>query len=56
MTNLVYILGDQLSLNISSLKDFNKKQDVVLMTEVAQEASYVKHHKKKINFYFFLNA
>lgn len=48
MTKLIYILGDQLSLNISSLEDFNQKEDVILMSEVFEEASYVKHHKKKL--------
>ncbi len=48
MRNLIYILGDQLSFNISSLKDFSKKEDVILMTEVAAETTYVWHHKKKL--------
>jgi len=52
MANLIYILGDQLSLEISSLQDFKKKEDVVLMTEVVEEANYVKHHKKKLIFIF----
>ncbi|MDG6098468.1 cryptochrome/photolyase family protein [Alteromonas sp. ZYF713] len=42
------VLGDQLSREISSLKECNKSQDTVLLAEVREEATYVKHHKKKI--------
>ena len=45
------ILGDQLSLSTSSLSDASK-DDLILMCEVRQEATYVKHHKKKIVFLF----
>jgi deoxyribodipyrimidine photolyase-related protein len=45
------ILGDQLTLSVSSLSDI-AKDDLVLMCEVQQEATYVKHHKKKIAFVF----
>ena len=47
---LILILGDQLSHGISSLKGANKARDVVLMAEVADETTYVRHHKKKIAF------
>lgn len=50
--NVHLVLGDQLSQKISSLKDLNHEQDVVLMCEVWDEATYVKHHKKKIAFIF----
>lgn len=50
--NLVLILGDQLSFEISSLSGFDPAQDIILMAEVAEEASYVRHHKKKIAFIF----
>jgi deoxyribodipyrimidine photolyase-related protein len=46
------ILGDQLSRSISSLRDIDKDTDVVLLAEVAEEATYVPHHKKKIAFLF----
>lgn len=46
------ILGDQLSREISSLSDIDRENDVVLMCEVMEEATYVKHHKKKIAFLF----
>ena len=45
-------MGDQLSKNISSLKDCNKSEDSILICEVWNEATYVKHHKKKIAFLF----
>ncbi len=50
--NLRFILGDQLNLKISSLSDIDMKADVIFMCEVWDEASYVKHHKKKISFIF----
>ena len=50
MPSLILILGDQLNKNISSLKHANKDEDIVLMCEVVSEATYVKHHKKKIAF------
>jgi deoxyribodipyrimidine photolyase-related protein len=45
---LIPILGDQLSLNLASLRDVDRARAVVLMMEVAEETTYVKHHKKKI--------
>jgi deoxyribodipyrimidine photolyase-related protein len=45
------ILGDQLSIGLSSIKDL-KRNDTVLMAEVWSEASYVKHHKQKIALVF----
>ena len=50
--NLVLVLGDQLSLSLSSLGAAERERDVVLMVEVAEEATYVRHHKKKIAFLF----
>lgn len=52
MSSIRLILADQLSESISSLKDYNPSVDVVLMCEVFNEATYVKHHKKKIAFLF----
>ena len=52
MATLRLILGDQLSREISSLKDIDIKNDTILMCEVWEEATYVKHHKKKIAFLF----
>jgi deoxyribodipyrimidine photolyase-related protein len=46
------VLGDQLSASLASLVDCNKDEDVILLCEVWDEATYVKHHKKKIAFLF----
>lgn len=48
--NLVPILGDQLSPDMTSLRAANRDRDVVLISEVAAETGYVPHHKKKIAF------
>ena len=47
MAKLILVLGDQLSPALSSLRDV-QPQDRVLMAEVASEASYTPHHKQKI--------
>ena len=49
---LVLLLGDQLSLDLSALKAVEPARSVVLMAEVEAEATYVRHHKKKIAFVF----
>lgn len=46
------VLGDQLTHHISSLSDIDKAGDTVLIVEVIEEATYVRHHKKKIAFLF----
>jgi deoxyribodipyrimidine photolyase-related protein len=48
MSTLRLILGDQLSPSISALRDHDPGRDVVLMTEVSDEANYVRHHKQKL--------
>ena len=50
--HLILLLGDQLSPAISSLCGADKTQDIVLICEVGDEATYVPHHKKKIAFIF----
>jgi deoxyribodipyrimidine photolyase-related protein len=50
MTTLVPVLGDQLSLSLSSLADADPADTVVLMMEVAEETGYVRHHKAKLAF------
>jgi len=52
MTTVRLILGDQLSEQISSLDGCAIGHDPILMCEVRSEATYVKHHKKKIAFLF----
>lgn len=51
MTALRLILGDQLCDKISSLEDL-EADDVILICEVMEEATYVQHHPKKIAFLF----
>lgn len=52
MSKLRLILSDQLSESITSLQDFDTKSDVVMLCEVMEEATYVKHHPKKLAFLF----
>ncbi|WP_338081948.1 cryptochrome/photolyase family protein [Donghicola mangrovi] len=49
---LILVLGDQLSMDLSALREGDKDRDMVVMAEVADEATYVKHHPKKIAFLF----
>jgi deoxyribodipyrimidine photolyase-related protein len=42
------VLGDQLSDALAGLSDLDPDHDVVLMAEVRDEATYVRHHKQKI--------
>lgn len=42
------VLGDQLSDSLAGLVDLDPARDVVLMAEVRDEATYVRHHKQKI--------
>ncbi|MFD1745766.1 cryptochrome/photolyase family protein [Rhizobium helianthi] len=52
LRNLIFILGDQLSPALSSLRDADPRIDHILMCEVAAEATYVRHHKLKLAFIF----
>ncbi|MGC6471926.1 MAG: cryptochrome/photolyase family protein [Parvibaculales bacterium] len=52
MPTLRLILGDQLNQQISSLSDCDPGSDPVLLCELRSEATYVRHHKKKIAFVF----
>jgi deoxyribodipyrimidine photolyase-related protein len=47
---LIPVLGDQLSFDLSSLADADPATSVILMMEVADETTYVRHHKRKIAF------
>lgn len=49
---LRFVLGDQLHRRVSSLTDLDPHSDIVLMVEVWEEATYVRHHKQKIAFLF----
>lgn len=46
------VLGDQLSDGLSALRDLDPAVDEVLMAEVRDEATYVRHHKQKIALVF----
>ena len=50
--NLILVLGDQLTPTLSSLAAGDPAHDRVLMAELHDEATYVRHHKKKIAFLF----
>ena len=50
--DVILVLGDQLTRELSSLRQADKARDLVLMTEVAEETGYVRHHQKKIAFSF----
>jgi len=48
MNTLIPVLGDQLSLNLSSLAEADPADSIILMVEVSEEAGYVAHHKAKL--------
>ena len=48
MSVLRILLGDQLSDEIAALADLDATRDTVLMMEVAEEGTYVPHHKQKL--------
>ena len=48
MTILIPVLGDQLTHALASLRDVDRGEAVVLLMEVAEETTYVRHHKRKI--------
>ena len=47
---LLLVLGDQLSTSLASLREADRERDLVLMCEVHEETTYVRHHRKKIAF------
>jgi deoxyribodipyrimidine photolyase-related protein len=52
MVNLLLVLADQCAPGLVALKEADRESDVIVMAEVADEASYVPHHPKKIAFLF----
>ncbi|MBT6927657.1 MAG: cryptochrome/photolyase family protein, partial [Marinovum sp.] len=52
VSRLLLVLGDQLSGALSALAAGDKSRDVVVMAEVRDEATYVRHHPKKIALIF----
>jgi deoxyribodipyrimidine photolyase-related protein len=51
VSRLILVLGDQLSENLAALRAA-RRDDVIVMAEVAEEASHVPHHPKKIALIF----
>lgn len=51
-STLRLILGDQVSDGLTALTDLDPDRDIVLMAEVRDEATYVRHHKQKIALIF----
>ena len=49
---LIYIFNDQLNLEVSSLHNVIKDEDIIVLTETFEQAKSVKHHKKKLIFMF----
>ncbi len=49
---LIPVLGDQLSFALSSLAGADPACTTILMMEVVEEATYVRHHPRKIAFLF----
>ncbi|MFN6951306.1 MAG: cryptochrome/photolyase family protein [Albidovulum sp.] len=45
---LVLVLGDQLDPQLSALRAADPTRDIVLMAEVAEEGTHVRHHPQKI--------
>jgi deoxyribodipyrimidine photolyase-related protein len=48
VTTLIPVLGDQLSHRLSALDGADRATSVILMMEVADETTYVRHHKTKL--------
>ena len=46
------ILADQVTHDLASLHDINMADDVVMLCEVQDEVTYVRHHKRKVAFLF----
>lgn len=48
MGDLRLILGDQLTPTLSALHGADRARDVIALVEIAEEATYVPHHKQKL--------
>ena len=51
-SKLILVLGDQLSLNQPALKQAEPGRDIIVLAEVAEEATYVRHNRHKIALLF----
>ncbi|MEF8834197.1 MAG: cryptochrome/photolyase family protein, partial [Halofilum sp. (in: g-proteobacteria)] len=52
MTTVTLVLGDQLTPDGAALRAADPATDVVLLAEVAAEATYARHHQQKIALVF----
>lgn len=52
LKSLRLVLADQLTHTVAALQGIDPEHDIILLAEVRSEASYVKHHKKKIIYLF----
>ncbi len=52
LRNLVVVCGDQLDHDSAALDGFDPGRDAILMTEAAEEATYVWQSKRRIAFFF----
>ncbi|MEP2418647.1 MAG: cryptochrome/photolyase family protein, partial [Marinomonas sp.] len=50
--SLILVLGDQLSHDRGALKNASPDTDCIVMAEVQEEATYVRHSKHKIAYIF----
>jgi deoxyribodipyrimidine photolyase-related protein len=50
--NLVIVLGDQLDETSAAFDGFDNERDTVLMMELAEEATYIPQHKKRLVLFF----
>ena len=48
MSALRIVLGDQLSLDVAALEGLDRGRDTVMMMEVSEESTIIRHHKQKI--------
>ena len=48
VATLIPVLGDQLSLDLSALRDIDPGDATIVMMEVAEETGYVRHHQTKL--------
>ena len=48
MPDIRLVMGDQLSHALSALDDIDRNSEIVLMVEISDEITHVKHHKQKV--------
>ena len=52
LRRLVVVLGDQLDAGSAAFDGFDPSRDAILMTEAAEEATYVPQHRKRLVLFF----